>query len=231
MSTAARATARTSVALPAPGPLGRVLGLGSIFGKTFRDSRRAALLVGVATALIVVATAAALASEFDTVQKRVAIATQLGSLPVILQGMLGEMIHIERLGGFLSWRAINFLPVIFGIWTVVAMSGLLAGELARGSLDFLAATPRSRLRIAVEKVGGYLMALLVATALLAVGAYAALLAFGSLPGDEVGLDAVLAHAAWLYVVALVPGALAFAVAPMLGRGGGLAVGGIALFAS
>jgi putative exporter of polyketide antibiotics len=165
------------------------------------------------------------------VQKRLAIATQLGSLPAIFQGMLGDMIHNEKLGGFLSWRTINFLPVILGIWTVVAMSGLLAGELARGSLDFLASTPRNRARVALEKVGGYLLALLLATALFALGTYASILAFGTLPGDEVGPDAVLAHAAWLYVVALVPGALSFTVAPFLGRGGGLAVGGVALFAS
>lgn len=231
MSTAAQTTAHRSVVLRAPGLIGRLFGLGSIFGKTFRDSRRAALIVGVVTALILVATAASLAAEFDTVQKRLAVATQLGSLPAIFQGMLGDMIHIERLGGFLSWRTINFLPIILGIWTVVAMSGLLAGELARGSLDFLASTPRDRARVALEKVGGYLLALLLATALFALGAYVSILAFGTLPGDEVGLDAVLAHAAWLYVVALVPGALGFVVAPFLGRGGGLAVGGIALFAS
>jgi len=231
MSSAAPAAARASVKVQAPGLLGRLFGLGSIFGKTFQDSRRAALIVGVVMVVIMVVTAGSLAAEFDTVQKRLAVAAQLGSLPAIFQGMLGEMINIERLGGFLSWRTINFLPVILGIWTVVAMSGLLAGELARGSLDFLASTPRNRARVALEKVGGYLLALLLAMMLFAGGTYAAVAAFGRLPGDEVGLDAVLAHAAWLYVVALVPGALGFAVAPVLGRGGGLAVGGIALFAS
>jgi len=231
MSTAAQAAARHSVVLTAPGLVGRLFGLGSVFGKTFRDSRRAALIVGVITALILVVTAASLAAEFDTVQKRLAVASQLGSLPAIFQGMLGEMIHIETLGGFLSWRTINFLPIILGIWTVVAMSGLLAGELARGSLDFLASTPRDRARVALEKVGGYLLALLLTIGLFVVGAYASIAGFGTLPGDQVGLDAVFAHAAWLYVVALVPGALAFAVAPFFGRGGGLAIGGIALFAS
>jgi putative exporter of polyketide antibiotics len=231
MSSAAPAAVRASVKLHSPGLLGRLFGLGSIFGKTFLDSRRAALILGAVMALIMLVTAGSLAAEFDTAQKRLAVAAQLGSLPAIFQGMLGEMIHIERLGGFLSWRTINFLPVILGIWTVVAMSGLLAGELARGSLDFLASTPRARARVALEKVGGYLLALLLAMTVFAVGTYAAIAAFGTLPGDEVGLDAVLAHAAWLYVVALVPGALGFAVAPVLGRGGGLAVGGITLFAS
>ena len=232
MSTAAaRAAASRTVALPAPGLGARLFGLGSIFGKTFRDSRRAALTVGIVTVVIVIATAAALSAEFDTVAKRQAVAAQLGSLPAIFQGMLGEMISIERLGGFLSWRTINFLPIILGIWTIVAGSGLLAGELARGSLDLLATTPRSRIRIAIQKLGGYLLALAIAVVIFAIGAYAAIAVFGTLPGDAVGLDAVVAHAAWLYVVALAPGALAFAVAPFLGRGGALGVGGVTLFAS
>lgn len=231
MSTAAHTASAPPVALRGPSLGARLFGLGSIFGKTFRDSRRAALAVGVITAVIVIATAGALAAEFDTVEKRRAVAAQLGSLPAVFQGMLGEMLSIERLGGFLSWRTINFLPIILGIWTLVAMSGLLAGELARGSLDLLATTPRSRTRLGLEKVGGYLVALAVAMVIFAAGTYAAVAAFGTLPGDEVGLDAVVAHAAWLYVVALVPGALAFAVAPFLGRGGALAVGGVTLFAS
>ena len=232
MSTATQAAAAgRSVALPAPGVGARLFGLGSIFGKTFRDSRRAALIVGIVMVLILLATAASLAAEFDTEAKRLAIAAQLGSLPAIFQGMLGDMISIEHLGGFLSWRTINFFPIILGIWTIVAMAGLLAGELARGSMDLLATTPRTRVRIALQKLGGYLLALAVAVALFAIGTYGSLAAFGTLPGDQVGFDAVLGHAAWLYVMALVPGALAFAVAPFLGRGGGLAVAGVTLFAS
>jgi ABC-2 type transport system permease protein len=230
-SAASRAAASRSVPLPVPGLRARLFGLGSIFGKTFRDSRRSALTVGIVTAVIVLSTGAALAAEFNTIEKRHAVAAQLGSLPAIFQGMLGEMISIERLGGFLSWRTINILPIILGIWTLVAMSGLLAGELARGSMDLLATTPRSRVRIALQKLGGYLVALAVALVLFAIGTYATISAFGTLPGDEVGIDAVLAHAAWLYVVALAPGAVAFAVAPFLGRGGALGVGGVTLFAS
>jgi ABC-2 type transport system permease protein len=232
MSTASASAAATrTAALVAPGPVARLLGLGSVFGKSFRDSRRTALLLGLVTVLILLVTAASLAAEFDTAEKRLAIAAQMLALPAIFQGMLGEMIAIDRLGGFLSWRSINFLPIIFGIWSVVALSGILAGELARGSLDLLAASPLGRLRLAVEKVGGYLLALAVAVALFALGSYAAIAAFGTLPNDPVAADAVLAHAAWLYLMALVPGALAFAVAPFLGRGGALGVGGVALFAS
>ena len=229
--TTATANAARPATLDAPGLGARLLGLGSVFGKTFRDSRRSALVLGVITAMILLVTAATIAAEFDTAEKRLALAAQMQALPAVFRGMLGEAIGIDRLGGFISWRSINFLPIIFGIWTVVAMSGLLAGELARGSLDLLAASPLGRLRLALEKVGGFLLALLVPIVLFAIAAYAAVAAFGTLPTDSVGVDAAISHAAWLYMVALVPGALAFAVAPFLGRGGALGVGGLALFAS
>ncbi|HXG27044.1 MAG TPA: ABC transporter permease subunit [Candidatus Binatia bacterium] len=217
--------------MPVPNLASRLFGLGSIFGKTFRDSRRTAILLGVVAAFLVIVSAVALATEFDTVEKRRAIAAQLGGLPPIFQGMLGEMINIEGLGGFLSWRIINFLPVILGIWTIVAMSGLLAGEVGRGSMDLVAATPRTRGRIALEKLGGYLLALLVTTALFALGTWASIAALATLPGDMVGADAVLGHAAWILVATVAPGAVAFAAAAFLGRGGGLALGAIALFGS
>ena len=133
MGTSARAAIARSVALPAPDLAARLFGLGSVFGKTFRDSRGSALVLGLVVAGILIVTGAAIAAEFDTAEQRLAIAAQMMALPAVFQGMLGEMIAIERLGGFLSWRTINFLPTILGIWTVVAMSGLLAGELARAA--------------------------------------------------------------------------------------------------
>lgn len=229
-----RASARAVTApeaLELPSVSARLFGLGSVFGKTFRDSRWTALIVGLAMALILIVTGVTIAAEFDTEAKRLAIAAQMATLPAIFQGILGDAIGIERIGGFLSWRSINVMPIVLGIWTVVAMSGLLAGELARGSLDLLASTPLGRVRLALQKVGGYLVALGVATVVVGIGAYASIAAFGTLPTDPVGVDAVAAHVAWLFVVGLLPGALAFAVAPFVGRGGGLAFGGIALFAS
>ena len=53
-------------------------------------------------------------------------------------------------------------------------------------------------------------------------------AFSTLPGDSVGFDAILAHAAWLYVTILFPGAIAFACAPLLGRNQALGVGAVVI---
>jgi ABC-2 type transport system permease protein len=214
-----------------PSLAARLLGLGSVFGKSFRDSRRAALVLGAVSALIFLVTAMQVAEQFDTAASRLQMAAELGSLPPVFQGMLGDPIGIEHLGGFMSWRLLNFMPVIVGIWSLVAMSGLLGAEVSRGSMDLVASAPIGRARIATQKLLGYLVALAVTIGLLVLGMFVAFAAFATLPGDAAAADAILAHAAWLYVMVLVPGAVAFALAPLLGRSSALGVGAIVLFGS
>ena len=230
-------SAGATVARPAPAALraptlrARLLGLGSIFGKSFRDSRRTALLLGGLFFLVFLATAAQVAQQFDTAEERLKMAAELASLPAVFQGLLGEPIGIERLGGFLSWRILNFMPVTLGIWSIVAMSGLLGAEVSRGSMDLVASAPISRARIAVEKLLGYLVALAVAILLLVAAMAISFQLFATLPGDSVGLDAIVAHAAWVYLTVLVPGAVAFALAPLAGRGTALGIAATVLFGS
>ena len=219
------------VLLEAPSLRARLFGLGSVFGKAFRDSRRAALVLGALFGTIFLVTAAQVAQQFDTVASRLAFATQLQALPPVFQGMLGEPIGIERLGGFMSWRILNFLPVMLGIWSVVALSGTLAGELGRGSMDMLASAPISRARVAMQKLAGYLAALGLAIGLVTIGMLISFTLFAKLPGDEVGFGAIAAHAIWLYITILVPGAVTFALAPAMGRSGALGVGAVVLFGS
>jgi len=189
------------------------------------------LAPGVLFLIVFVATASQVAEQFGTIEERIKMAAELASLPAVFQGLLGEPIGIEHLGGFLSWRLLNFMPVTFGIWSIVAMSGLLGAEVSRGSMDLVASAPISRGRIALQKLLGYLVALAVAVLLLVVGMVISFQAFATLPGDSVGLDAILAHAAWVYLTVLVPGAVAFALAPLAGRGTALGVSATVLFAS
>jgi hypothetical protein len=106
----------------------RLFGLGSIYGKTLRDSRGAVLLVGFAAGLFMLATATPYGTEFTTAASRAQLVAQMSSLPAVFRGLLGEPINIETLGGFLSWRVGNILPVLLGLWPVLALSGTLAGE-------------------------------------------------------------------------------------------------------
>ena len=69
-------------ALTRPSPIARIAGLGSIYGKTVRDSRRAAILVGGVAALFVIATGAPYAtSDFGTVEARKVFIASLTALP------------------------------------------------------------------------------------------------------------------------------------------------------
>lgn len=209
----------------------RIGGLGTIFGKGLRDARRSILIIGVLLAVLLVVTASQIALEYNTAAERITLAAQMSALPQIFQGMLGKPIAIETLGGFLSWRTYGFLPVMLGIWSVVTLSATLAGELARGSLDAIAAGPISRRRLALEKVGSHLAALGIVVLVLAAATYGSIVAFGNLPGDQIGPGAVLAQHVWVFAASLAPGAVAFAIAPILGRGTALGVGSVVLFGS
>jgi ABC-2 type transport system permease protein len=222
-----------AVVLTRPSPWARVAGLGTIYGKTIRDSRRAALLVGGVAAFFMFATGApyGFAPEFQTIELRQQFVAGLTALPLAIRGLLGEPIHIETMGGFLSWRVGNFLPVVLGLWPVIALSGTLAGEAAKGSLDLLASTPHSRRAIALEKLAGHVTAVAFAMLILAVALWLVGVAFGSLPGDEIAFSAALGQVVLYGLMMLMVGGVAFATAPFVGRTRAMAFGFIVLFAS
>jgi ABC-2 type transport system permease protein len=212
------------VGLPA-----RLVGLGSVFGKSVRDGRRGALVVGGLASIMMFVGAAALAAEWSTADQRRELLASIDLLPVTLKGLLGDPIRIDTLGGFLSWRFGNILPVMIGIWSVLTLSGTLAIEARRGSLDLLAATPVSRRRIALEKVLAHVA--LVALAMLAasVAATVAGAALGTVPGDEIPFVNALGHFTLTGLIIVAAGLTAFAVAPILGRGRAGGLGAIVLF--
>ena len=205
------------------------MGLRSIYAKTVRDSRRAALVVGGLGGLFMLATGAPYGTEFGSMALRQTFIAGMTALPAALRGLLGEPIHIETLGGFISWRVGNSLPVILGLWSVLALSGTLAGEAAKGSLDLLASTPVSRRSMALQKLAGHMTALTVAMVLFAVITWVTGAAFAVLPGDDIPFGAALGQALLYGLLMLAAGSLSFAAAPFVGRTRALAFGLIALF--
>ena len=210
-------------------PWARVMGLRSIYAKTVRDSRRAALVVGGLGGLFMLATGVPYGTEFGSMALRQQFIAGMTALPIALRGLLGEPIHIETLGGFLSWRVGNSLPVLLGLWSVLALSGTLAGEAAKGSLDLLASTPQSRRSMALQKIGGHMTALVVAMVIFAIITWVTGVAFAVLPGDEIAFGAAVGQAVLYGVLMLAAGSLSFAAAPFVGRTRALAFGLIALF--
>ena len=206
----------------------KIYGLGSVFGKTLRDSRRATLLVGVVLGIMLIGVSRAVASEFSTVESRQELGDLIRSVPPIMQGLAGKVVNVETLGGYVQYKYGTFFPLVASLWSILALSGTLAAEARRGSLDLVAATPTSRRRIALQKLFGHVAGLVVATiviflSILVVGTFAAL------PGDEIPVSAAAGYALWLALLALAAGGLAFAIAPFLGRGAAVGIAGAVTF--
>jgi ABC-2 type transport system permease protein len=205
------------------------MGLASVYAKTVRDSRRAGLIVGVVAGLFMVVTATPFATEFKTPESREQLVATMTALPAVFLGLLGEPINIDTLGGFLSWRVGNILPVLLGMWPVLALSGTLAGEAAGGSLDLLASTPHARRSLALQKVAGHVSVLAVAMLITGLLIFLAGQAFAVLPGDEIPLSAALGQATLYGLLMLAAGSVAFATAPIVGRTRAIGLALAALF--
>jgi ABC-2 type transport system permease protein len=215
---------------PQPASVGRrIYGFGSVFGKTLRDSRRAILLVGGILALLLVGISQAIVTEFATPESRRELEAVVAAVPPILQGLAGPVVNVGTLGGYLSYKYGTFFPLIAGLWSILALSGTLAGEARRGSLEFVVAAPMSRRRVAFEKLFGHITAMVVATLLVFIGIVIAGRA-GTMPGDEIPVSGAAGYALWLGAISLAAGGLAFALAQFVGRGSAVGIAGTVMFA-
>jgi len=201
----------------------------NVLGKTIRDSRRTTIVVSVLLFLLLISVTAAVANEFDTPAKRKGLADLVAGLPPILQGLAGKPINLETMGGYVQYKYGTFFPIVLSLWSILALSSTLAGEARRGSLDFVAAAPVSRRRIALEKLSGHLLVITIASVAVFVSTAIAGAVNGKLPGDEISATAAFAYALQLGLMALAAGGLAFALSQFLGRGAGVAIAGAVMF--
>ena len=65
-----------------------------------------------------------------------------------------------------QWKTAGSMGLLAAMWSIIALSGTLAGEARRGSLEFVATTPLGMRRIALEKLFAHLtgMAIVVLVA-------------------------------------------------------------------
>ncbi len=209
----------------------RVYGLGSVFGKSLRDARWSIVVVVAVLGVMIVAGGATMANTYGTPATRAELALVASTLPPALAGIYGEPLRVDTLGGFISWHYGAYFALLAGLWSILALSGTLAGEVKRGSLEFAAVTPRSRRALALEKLAGHLAALAVATVLLAILTWITGEAFSTFEGDTVGAGAAAAFAVGIALRALIAGSIAFAVAPVLGRGAAAGIAGAVMLAA
>ncbi|HEU4672601.1 MAG TPA: hypothetical protein VFS32_06870 [Candidatus Limnocylindrales bacterium] len=230
MAVDADAPRRTLSAAIRPVPLHRRLyGFGSIYGKTIRDSRLAFIIAAGMLAGLTFALGAAIPSVFPTAEARHEIDTLIGGMPASMVNLFGKPDGLGTFGGYLSWKYGATFALGAALWSILALSGTLAGEAGRGSLDFVAVTPFGKRRIALEKLAGHLTMLVIALLLLAVSVTISSNVYGNPSlGDPVPPLGAIGFALWVGFIALFFGGLALALSPILGRAGSAGVAALAM---
>ncbi len=222
---------RPAVAPVAPVSLrSRLFGLGSVFGKEIRDSRRA---FGVEVAFLggfLLLVLAGAGNVYPTQAARDELVRLANGIGPAAQGIAGKPVNVGTMGGYVQWKYGSVFLLIAAFWSILALTRTLAGEARRGSLELVTASPLRRRRIAVEKVAAHLALLAVVMAVLAFAAWLAGAAFAKLPGDEIPLQAAVGLALWIGLMTLAFGGLAFALSQFLGRAAAAWIAGFILVA-
>jgi ABC-2 type transport system permease protein len=206
----------------------RVYGLGSVYAKSLRDSRLSWIVIAGLLGGLMLVGGEAFGKAYATPESRRELHSLIESMPPILTALTGNPVNVEVLGGSISWKYGPFFVLLAGLWSILTMSGTLAVEARRGSLDFIAAGPFGKRRIALEKLGAYLTTMLGVMAVLALTAWLDGVVFYSLPGDHISVASAVGFALWVGLLGIVSGAVAFALAPFIGRGGAAALAGLVM---
>src|SRR5438067_12497136 len=125
----------------------------SVFSKTLYEYRVPVRGWGIGLGLLVLAEFASVPALGPTVLAGAAEASRMIRL-------FGEPIAFTTPAGYVTFRDFGiFLPILLGIWAALAGARLVGGEEERGSLEVVLATPRSRLRVLLEKIAALITAL------------------------------------------------------------------------
>lgn len=206
----------------------RIYGLGSVYAKTLRDSRLSFIIVAGVLGSLMLTSAIGFGQAYSTLASRQQLAALVQGLPPVMAGIYGDPFpaNITSLGGSIAWKSGGSFGLIAALWSLFALSGTLAGEARRGSLEFVAATPLGKRRIAMEKVAAHVTVMTLVVIVMAATTYFSAAAFGALPQDRISLEASIAFALWIGLVGLAAGSLAFAVSPFVGRAASAGIAGV-----
>ena len=208
--------------------------LGSVFGKTMRDSRRAILAVAILLGAAPRRGELAIVHRVRHAGRRArSWPTSSRAVPPILAGPRRQGRSTSRRSAATSSTSTaTFFPIIVSLWSILALSGTLAAEARRGSLEFVAAAPivpppasRSRSCSATSTGAGHRRAGRRSLALPIVGRSVN----GAARRRDLGRDGGRATRSGSACSRSPPARLAFALAPFLGRGSAAGVAGAVMF--
>jgi ABC-2 type transport system permease protein len=172
---------------------------------------------------------AGVSNIFPSPESRLEIDKLIGSMPESMIELFGKPVGLGTLGGYFTWKYGAIFALGTSLWSILALSGTLAGEAGRGSLDLVASTPLGKRRVAVEKLVAHVTVLVLAMVVMAVACVVSSSLFGDAAlGDNIPPLAATGYALWVGLLALFFGGVAFALAPLLGRSGSAGVAALVM---
>jgi ABC-2 type transport system permease protein len=166
--------------------------LRNVFTKSLRDYRWAILGWGLGMGLLIYVVYSAYSKLIGTSALSGPALTQLADQ----FRFFAEPIALGTPGGYVTYKYGELLPVLVGIWTILAAARMVRGEEERGAMDLLLGSPYSRARLLLEKIGALAIATLLIGLLIALFTIGGMAAAKTtvLPGNALlyGLDIALA---------------------------------------
>ncbi len=144
--------------------------LGGPFRKTLRDLRGAVIGFSVAALFLMTIDIVAYHVTLGAgAPERNTQLVQIRRLAASFSYLIGEVLPLDTVAGFLSLRLLTTLPLLLGIWAAIAGSGLLRGEEEQGQMDVHLSAPIPRTTLSVARWGGFTVACAVIAAVVALG--------------------------------------------------------------
>jgi ABC-2 type transport system permease protein len=143
--------------------------LRSVYLKTLRDMRWGIVGWGGGLGVLLLFTAAGWSIAYPDAASRAQIAAQIesGGLSVA-QVFYGPPRHIDTVGGFVEWRALGLAPVLLGLYLILSATGMTRGAEESRTIEVVAATPTTRIRLLLQQVAALVTAIALTCALLGV---------------------------------------------------------------
>ena len=177
----------------------------SIYLKTLRDLRTPILGWGLGFGILMLVVLAAVSSLISTPDARAGLAAIGPSF-----AWLAAPIKIDTAGGYATFKY-GVTILVVAIWPIISLTGMFRGEEERGSVDALLSNPRSRVRVAVERVAAMWTALLAMGLIIGAFTYMG----GVKAGGDFGLGGAILYGLNISLICGFFGAIALLLAQFI----------------
>lgn len=129
-----------------------------------------------------------------------------------MQALVGPVDRLDTYGGYFTYHNLGYAPLLLGIWAVIQGAQAIRGAEERGMLQLWLSTGRSRGRVLMDRLLGFLLAMV----LIVIG-IGTLTAAGTAAAGAVAWGRSFAAIAVVALVAMLFYALALGISQLVGR--------------